>query len=271
MSSTNGAKPRGHQALNAGRLCRDRDRSGLVRPPQCIPQSTRMHSTTAAPRSSRRSLLSWCATTKSVTSSRGRPIGSSPSTGGKPTATSTRGPGAGLLCRPAPAGVTLASLLNIDDIDNGLLLLTFVHWVDDQGSPLFGTGRDQRARRSRARRTRISRPSSTPCVNTGCRSVSTREGLLATPASNLVRPTPICRIRPKRSDPFDAWVARQGLDSPARRAWQTRFWRIPDNYCSGNKPIRVEPNRLIVATPTQAPSELAAKSTGLDERPGIQS
>jgi hypothetical protein len=62
--------------------------------PQWIPQSTRMHSTTAAPRSSRRSLPSWCATTTSVTSARGRPIGSSPSTGGKPTATSTRGPGA---------------------------------------------------------------------------------------------------------------------------------------------------------------------------------
>jgi hypothetical protein len=170
---------------------------------------------------------------------------------------------------PAPAGVSLASLLNIDDINNGLLLPILVHWVDDQGSPLFGTGRDQRARRSRARRTRISRPSSRPCVNTGCRSVSART--LATPASNLVRPTPISRIGPKRSDPFDAWVARQGLDSPARRAWQTRFSRIPDNYCSGNKPIRVGPNRLIVATPTQAPSELAAKSTGLEERPGIQS
>jgi hypothetical protein len=37
MSSTNGAKPRGHQALNARRLCRDRGRSGLVRPPPMDP------------------------------------------------------------------------------------------------------------------------------------------------------------------------------------------------------------------------------------------
>jgi hypothetical protein len=184
MNSTNGAKPRAHQALNAGRLCRDRGRSGLVRPRQWIPQSTRMHSTTAAPRSSRRSLPSWCATATSVTSSRGRPFGSSPSTGGKPTPTSTRGPGAGLLCLHLRVSAwhrcsTSTTSTTASSCPSSCIGSTI------REVPLFGIGRDQRARRSRARRTRISRPSSRPCVNTGCRSVSAR-----TPSDPGVEPRP---------------------------------------------------------------------------------
>ena len=74
--------------------------NGSVR---CSP-STRMRSTTPAPQSSRRSLLSGCATTTLATPCRRHPTGSNPSTGVSRTATSTHGPGAGASMPPCSCG-----------------------------------------------------------------------------------------------------------------------------------------------------------------------
>ncbi|WP_316161002.1 UPF0149 family protein [Bradyrhizobium sp. SZCCHNRI20481] len=61
-----------------------------------------------------------------------------------------------------------ARLLNLADINHGLLLPILLHSVDDHGRPLFGpTKKGREGKDSCVMPTRIFRPPSRPCANTG--------------------------------------------------------------------------------------------------------
>ncbi len=104
-----------------------------------------MHSIMAAPWSSRRSPPSRVTTMTSAIRSRPLRIGSSQCTGANRTAMSTRVPGA----RDFNAAVQLrlpawAPLLDLSNINHGLLLPILPHCIDDYGRPLLGPAKKGR-------------------------------------------------------------------------------------------------------------------------------